>query len=81
MPDVDEAAARIHDTIQACINDGLLAPGMLTDWYLAAHTIDTDGDPCTILLADNQATTPRSLGLIEIARLSLQRDVTEWLDT
>lgn len=52
----------------------------LTDWYLVASTIDGDGDQCSVLLSDSQATVPRSLGLVETARTALHQDVIAWLD-
>jgi hypothetical protein len=77
---VDDAVHRIHDVIQGCMNDGLLEPGMLTDWYLVAASIDRDGDACSFMLADSEATVPRSLGLVDTAHIALQLDVIRWLD-
>lgn len=79
--DLDAAIARIHNEIQACMNDGLLPAGMLTSWHLAASCIDTDGEETAIMVTDDTSRLTQTLGLIEYARILLTDQIATWHDS
>lgn len=77
----EEAARRIHDTLQSCITDGLINGSMVLDWYLVGRAMTEDGDGTNaIYMAPESAVTATSLGLVNEARLVLENDFRRWID-
>lgn len=78
MSPLEEAAKRVHVTLQECMHDGLLEGSVVSQWFLIGESIYDDMDPGTFILADENATDPRSLGLIHTAKVMIERQVADW---
>lgn len=76
---LDEASRRIHGVVQDCITEGLISGAMLTDWYLVGQWMDDEGETGSIFMSPESSTAPGSLGLVSLAKLSLEEEVREWL--